>query len=516
VTPNRRRFLSVAGLVAGAGTLGLPTSRAGGPRPARDTAPGTAVPGQSLLGPVYPKDPRYATMSMGFNRRWAGAPAYIQVVRSAAETVTAVQRACDAGKRITVRGGGHCYENFSAGNNGGVIIDLSGMQDVTASPGGTAVVAGGATLWNVYETLFKDANLTMPAGSCYSVGVGGHVAGGGYGVLSRLHGLTVDYLTGVDVVCVNAQGQAQLIEARKGNATTGQLLWAHTGGGGGNFGIVTAYYFAGLPRPPAQVLMASTSWPWSRLTEASFGTLVSNYGQFLAANSAPSSPYANLWSGLFLYHRSAGHVTLGAQVTSPDLTLLTPFLDAMTKDVPGSTTTTKQLPWLQATQTQNTSGANQRAKHKSAYLNQPFPQAQIQALYTGLTDASFSNAQALLQVDSYGCRVNVPAPAATAVAQRSSIMKLQYSVYWEDPSDDQVNLNWINDLYANVYAGTGGVPASNGVTDGCYVNYPDVNLPSSWPALYYKGNYPALQAVKARWDPRNVFNHTQSITAPTA
>ena len=516
MTPNRRRFLSVAGLVAGAGTLGLPTSRAGGPRPARDTAPGTAVPGQSLLGPVYPKDPRYATMSMGFNRRWAGAPAYIQVVRSAAETVTAVQRACDAGKRITVRGGGHCYENFSAGNNGGVIIDLSGMQDVTASPGGTAVVAGGATLWNVYETLFKDANLTMPAGSCYSVGVGGHVAGGGYGVLSRLHGLTVDYLTGVDVVCVNAQGQAQLIEARKGDATTGQLLWAHTGGGGGNFGIVTAYYFAGLPRPPAQVLMASTSWPWSRLTEASFGTLVSNYGQFLAANSAPSSPYANLWSGLFLYHRSAGHVTLGAQVTSPDLTLLTPFLDAMTKDVPGSTTTTKQLPWLQATQTQNTSGANQRAKHKSAYLNQPFPQAQIQALYTGLTDASFSNAQALLQVDSYGCRVNVPAPAATAVAQRSSIMKLQYSVYWEDPSDDQVNLNWINDLYANVYAGTGGVPASNGVTDGCYVNYPDVNLPSSWPALYYKGNYPALQAVKARWDPRNVFNHTQSITAPTA
>ena len=70
-------------------------------------------------------------MRMGFNRRWVGSPAYIQVVRNASETVAAVQRAYDAGLRITVRGGGHCYENFSSGNHGGVIIDLSGMQGVS-------------------------------------------------------------------------------------------------------------------------------------------------------------------------------------------------------------------------------------------------------------------------------------------------------------------------------------------------------------------------------------------------
>ncbi len=138
VTANRRRFLSLGGLLTGAGTLGLPGSRPGGTRPRRDVAApaGTAAPGQPLLAPIYPKDPRYLTMSMGFNRRWAGTPGYIQVVRSAAETITAVQRAYDAGRRITVRGGGHCYENFSAGNDGGVIIDLSGMQDVQAYPDG--------------------------------------------------------------------------------------------------------------------------------------------------------------------------------------------------------------------------------------------------------------------------------------------------------------------------------------------------------------------------------------------
>jgi FAD/FMN-containing dehydrogenase len=94
-------------------------------------------------------------------------------------------------------------------------------------------------------------------------------------------------------------------------------------------------------------------------------------------------------------------------------------------------------------------------------------------------------------------------------------MKLQYQTYWTAPEDDEANLAWINGFYASVYAASGGVPASNEVTDGCFINYPDVDLPASWPALYYKDGYPALQAVKTRWDPRNVFNHAQSV-APVA
>ena len=175
------------------------------------------------------------------------------MVTDADQTVAAVQRAYDAGLRITVRGGGHCYENFSAGNDGGVIIDLSGMQGVYLDSAGQVCVEGGATLWNVYQTLFRDYNVTLPGGSCYSVGAGGHVVGGGYGLLSRLHGLTIDYLVAVDVVCVDKHGRARLVKACKDDAETGGLLWAHTGGGGGNFGVVTAYYFAGLPRPPEQV-----------------------------------------------------------------------------------------------------------------------------------------------------------------------------------------------------------------------------------------------------------------------
>jgi FAD/FMN-containing dehydrogenase len=453
---------------------------------------------------------------MGFNRRWTGSPAYIQIVASARQAVHAVQQAHDAGLRITVRGGGHCNENFSAGNDGGVIIDLSGMQRVYLDPPGRpgqAAVEGGATLWNVYETLFKDYNLTIPGGSCYSVGVGGHVVGGGYGLLSRLHGLTVDYLAGVDVVCVNRRGKARLVHARTGDPQTGPLLWAHTGGGGGNFGIVTTYYFAGLPSPPATVRVATTTWPWAQLTAPKFATLLANFGGFLQANSAPSSPYAGLSANIHAFHRSAGHISMTTQAAGSAASLLDTFLTQVSAGVPGATSKIVELPWLQAAQTLNTTGPNQRSKHKSAYLNVPFPGDQVQAMYAALTSTGFSNAAAEVQIDSYGGQVNAVAADATAVAQRSSIMKLQYHASWAQPADDAANLSWISDFYSSVYAATGGVPAPNGVTDGCYVNYPDTDLPDSWPALYYKGNYPALQSVKAQWDPLNVFNHAQSVTA---
>jgi hypothetical protein len=508
---GRRRFLSVGGgLLAGAGTLSLP--RPGHSPSAVTTA---APPATRGLPPIYPADPRYATMRMGFNRRWVGSPAYIQVVENARQTVQAVQRAHDAGLRITVRGGGHCYENFSSGNHGGVIIDMGGMQGVYLNPAGRVCVEAGATLWNVYETLFKDYNLTLPGGSCYSVGVGGHIVGGGYGLLSRLHGLTSDYLTAVDVVCVGRHGRARLVRASKGDPETGRLLWAHAGGGGGNFGIVTAYYFTGLPSPPEQVRVAITTWPWSGLTAADFATLLRNYGRFMQAHSSPSSPYAGLFGLLHAFHQSAGKITMTTQVAGPAIGLLETFLAQINAGVPGGSTTITSLPWLQATQWLNGSGKNQRGKYKSAYMKAPFPEDQIQAIHSALTDAHYTNPQALLQVDSYGCRVNALAPDATAVAQRSSIMKLQYQTYWAQPEDDEVNLRWINGFYTSVYSATGGVPVSNHVTDGCFINYPDVDLGPSWPTLYYKDSYPALQAVKARWDPRNVFNHAQSIVPAT-
>jgi FAD/FMN-containing dehydrogenase len=208
--------------------------------------------GQSQSFPavrVGPSDPRYEALGIGFNQRWVGKPAYIQVVGSTGDVIAAVREAQRRGLRITVRGGGHCYEDFVSGNPGGVIIDMSQMDGVSRSADGTFWLEGGCTLWNVYEDLYRRYGVTLPGGSCYSVGVGGHVAGGGYGLLSRQFGLTVDYLSAVEVVGVNKAGGVSAVMAKRGDRLTGDLLWGHTGAGGGNFGVITRYGFKRLPSP---------------------------------------------------------------------------------------------------------------------------------------------------------------------------------------------------------------------------------------------------------------------------
>jgi FAD/FMN-containing dehydrogenase len=170
------------------------------------------------------------------------------------------------------------------------------------------------------------------------------------------------------------------------------------------------------------------------------------------------------------------------------------------------------MPWLEATQILDGSGPNQRGKYKSAYMTAPSPH-RVDAIYSALTDDSFANPQALLQIDSHGCQINAVDPAATAVAQRSSIMKLQYQTSWVGREGDAQDLTWIRDFYRRVYAKSGGVPAPNRGADGCYVNYPDVDL-MDWERPYYKVNYLRFQQVKARCDPNDIFHHPQSIRLP--
>ncbi|MEV7026899.1 FAD-binding protein, partial [Kitasatospora sp. NPDC093558] len=126
---------------------------------------------------VLPGDARYQTLSQGFNQRFGSTPAYIRLVRDDADVLDELNWALDQGLRPTVRGGGHCYEGF-VDNDGGVILDLSTMRGVGAATdkfgARTYVVEGGATNWDVYTGLFRGYGRTVPGGSCYSVGAGGH------------------------------------------------------------------------------------------------------------------------------------------------------------------------------------------------------------------------------------------------------------------------------------------------------------------------------------------------------
>ncbi|MER7009193.1 FAD-binding oxidoreductase [Dactylosporangium sp. NPDC000555] len=531
---NRRHLLG-GGAALGAAGLGLAPA-----------APAFAAPIGTDLVTVRPEDPRYGDLITPFNQRWVGHPELVRLPTTTAQVVRAVQDAVSAGKRVTVRGGGHGYEDFIYNSEVQVVIDMNLMNTVSYDPGRRAfAVEAGATLSDVYNTLYQGWGVTVPGGVCANVGTGGHVSGGGYGMLSRKHGLVVDHLYGVEVVTVDRSGRARAVVAtREARDANRELWWAHAGGGGGNFGVITRYFFRTpgasghdpaslLPRPPKEVLVTTAAWSWDDVTEDGFARLLHAYGQWHETNQDPASPNAGLCCWLFLPHRCAGSISLLLQMdaTPPDANNRVERFLALLDGAVGArnTHTTMRMPWLKATRHMGTSSELQnsptfRGEHKSAYLRRAFPDRQIAAIWRHLNRADYANAFGMLVATSYGGRVNTVAPHETAVAQRSVILKLLYQTYWKDPTEDAANVAWLREFYRDVYADTGGVPVPNDVTDGCYINYPDSDISdpawnvsaAPWHELYYKGNYARLQRVKAAWDPGNVFRHRQSIRLPGA
>lgn len=508
---------------------------------------------------IRPDDRRYASLSRGFNQRWLAHPDYVRLVSSPQDAVEALAEAVNsrgpdpARTRITVRAGGHCYEDFVCGDDVRVILDVSPMYGVYYDPGmGAWCVEAGAGNWHVYSHLYPLSGRALPGGSCYSVGLGGHIPGGGYGFMSRQAGLTVDYLYAVEVAVVTARRTVDLVVVTRDDPDPDarDLWWAHTGGGGGNFGLITRFWFRDPPVPPRQVLLAARSWPWSGFTKAQFAHLVGSFGNYFAAHQDPGTAAGRLFAAMALNHRANGVITLIAQVdadTGEGTAAMEEFLATVDSDaipasgpmlaaagerpaIPGAYQP-QYMPWLTATQSLDGEGQNQCGKYKSAYLRRPFTPRQVDAMWAYLGNekyTDFTNKQALIQVDSYGSAINRP-PRDTAAPQRDSVLKMQYQVYWHRPNDhdpgpEAENLAWIRDTYRATFADTGGVPVTGGITDGCYINYPDRDLSSPewntssepWWRLYYKDAYPRLQRAKARWDPLNVFRSHQSIQPPPA
>jgi len=532
-------------------------------------------------------DTRFETLKKGFNLRWpdSGRDANnIYVCRTPDEVLAAANAALAKGQRITVRSGGHCYEGFVSNKLADEsselgIIDLSLMTGMEFSEDQTVVspydstakyrfrAATGNQNWDGYVSLYKLANRTVPGGSCYSVGSGGHVTGGGYGLLSRLHGLTVDWLSGIDILVPSADGKS--LQAKHVNlnstGTDRELFIACRGAGGGNFGIILNYYYEDLPAAPQQVYLLTLSYPWSSFSDsAQFGNFLKAYWQWFSDNDANwnSSDMTKANGGLFallkLQHRSTGDIHLLVQYTGSDgrvdgegqATPFTDFVDTMnaaagvtpyvTENVsrhgPVPFTAKKKpfrdalsdarlMDWLYATQTINGSGDNQRGKYKSAYHLDNFDDAEITVLWNNLngSDDPLLN-QALVQIDSYGGCINTNDETSnpTSVYQRKSLLKTQFQVYWTKPENDTHCIQWLSNLYKTYFAAYGAKPyRDNGRFEGCYINYPDVDMKYAlsqpdtvdpqWLDLYYGTKAEALVTTKNAVDPGNLFRHEMSI-----
>ncbi|MCT2385869.1 FAD-binding oxidoreductase [Erwinia pyrifoliae] len=497
---------------------------------------------------IEPHDSRYLSYITGMNQRWRASPAKILLPGNTPEAVQCIQEAVQQGQRISVRAGGNCYQDFTCHAGVEVLIDVSDMDDIAFDPDMQAIAVGaGATLSRTYEVLYRRWNVTLPGGPASGVGMGGHICGGGFGLLSRRYGLTVDHLHAIEIITVDESGKALAIIARRDpDCPNHDLWWAHAGGGGGQLGIVTKFWFRSpqalgnepvqiLPTPPSEVYLCVKVIPWEKLGKDDFIRLMRNYGRWYETHQHADRPESSLAGYLVMYQQAQGFVALLTQMDA-SVSNATAILGQYHRDIfegidgvagfqgLSHMETPRKLPWLKSVRLLGTNSPSLadpmlRGAYKSAYMRQNFPVEQAETLYQHLSADGFSNKNAMVMVLPYGGAVNKVNADETAVSHRDSIMKILYQSLWADEQDDQKNLSWIRQIYHSTYAKTGGVPVSNEITDGCFINYPDSDLNNpelntsgvTWAQLYFKHHYPRLQKIKSQWDPLNIFRHSQSV-----
>lgn len=515
---------------------------------------------------INQQDSRFPALNRGNNARFppteADAASRIVLCDNANDAAEALQKIVSAGLRPTIRSGGHCYEDFVYTNPKGAILDLSLFNETGMAGTGDAPphrIAAGTQLGDAYTDLYKRHGVTLPGGSCTTVGAGGHISGGGYGVLSRLHGITPDWVTAVDILTVDKKGQ--VIPRRVDAKNDPDLFRACRGAGGGSFGVITNFYFDKLPPAPEEVISAGVRFDWNGMTVERFTKILQKYGNYMATRGQEPDAWG-LFSIIGLSHAASGSFGVHLQFCNPDgtckdLRVVNEFLDLFEDCSPSASGVGNDHPavaermgqqssrrgrergcvdgkhrldqhdWFNATVRGDGGGFGEtRSKYKSAYMKRNFSDAEAACIFKHMnrTIPGTDLRGTMILVDSYGGAVNrKELIEQTAVHQRSSVMKLQFLGYWRDPAEDAGHMTWMRDFYTELYSGPDadqahkGAPYPNDHYDGCYINYPDVDMLqySFWPQLYWgdKDLYPFLQSVKRRYDPNNVFHHAMSVRA---
>ena len=181
---------------------------------------------------VTPADPRYRLLRSTYTR--VARPALVVLPQSATDVAVALRYARDTGLPIAVRSGGHGLSGRSS-IDGGVVIDLSGLNEVRVLDRGTRLVrVGPGARWAEVARALAPAGLAISSGDHGNVGVGGLATAGGVGWLVRDHGLTIDRIRAAEVVLADGR----VVRTDAGHEP--DLFWAVRGAGAG-VGIVTAF-----------------------------------------------------------------------------------------------------------------------------------------------------------------------------------------------------------------------------------------------------------------------------------
>ncbi len=427
-------------------------------------------------------------------RIWNGTvdkrPALIARCINAQDVRQAVNFAREHRMLVSVRGGGHHIAGNSLAGDG-LVIDQSGSRTVRVDPERrTARVAPGALLGDL-DRETQAFGLATPLGINSTTGVAGLCLGGGFGWLTRKHGMTIDNLISADVV--TADGELRVASA----STEPDLFWAIRGGGG-NFGVVTSFEFGLHPVGP-QVYSGLVVYPFDQAQAVLRAwrdftvDATTELSVWAVLRTAPPLPFlpASVHGQpvvvLALLH--AGDVAAGERAAAPVLRFGTPVGSALAPN-PYVGFQAAFDPLLQP-------GARNYWKSHN-----------FRVVDDGLLDVAISAAAAApgpeceVFIAQLGGAMAEVAPADTAYAGRDASYVMNVHGRWQTPADDDRCREWARRLYRDA------APFSTG---GGYVNF-FTEDEGERVAQAYGANYDRLREIKRRFDPGNLFRMNLNVS----
>jgi FAD/FMN-containing dehydrogenase len=426
-------------------------------------------------------DDGYETARRVWNGNVDRRPAVIVRCISASD----VQRAIDFARKrdllVSVRGGGHSAPGYGT-NDGGLVIDLSSMKAISVDPTGRRVRAEGGVLWRDLDAATQAHGLATTGGTVSNTGIGGLTLGGGLGWLMGKHGLTIDNLISADVVTADSQ-------VRKASASEhSDLFWALRGGGG-NFGVVTAFEYR--LHPLTQVLGGMVLYPLDQATE-----VLRFYRDFCPTLPDEAEAYAALLTSpdgvpvVALLLGYNGPIEEGEKVLAPARQFGKPLADMIAP-----------MPYA-ARQSMLDAPNAEHGLHRywrAAYTEQ-ISDALIGELVA--TAAKFSSPlSALIFFYMHGASTRVPV-TETAFSARRAQWDFDAIGQWVDGSQSATHIAWLRDIWSRVE------PHLKG---SVYLNHVAADdLPEKVRASF-GDNYQRLRDLKTKFDPGNLFRVNANI-----
>jgi FAD/FMN-containing dehydrogenase len=438
---------------------------------------------------LTPSAKRYDEVRAIWNAMIDKRPGLIARCAGAADVISAIRFAQDHDLLVSVRGIGHNIAGNSVCDDG-LMIDLSTMSSVRVDPQTSTVrTEPGVTLGHL-DRETQAFRLAVPVGINSTTGIAGLTLGGGFGWLSRKHGLTIDNLVSADVV--TASGELVRADAQ----TNPDLFWGIRGGGG-NFGVVTSFEFEAHPIGP-EVLSGLIVHPFTdaRSVMQQYREVAEEAPDELTAwcvlRKAPPLPFlpeevhgTNVLIIALLY---AGPIDTGEEIVKPLRAIGNPIADVVSPHV--------FTVWQAAFDPLLTPGSrNYWKSHNFASVTDDLIDVLLR-----FTDA-LPTPQSEIFLAQLGGATNRVAKSATAYLHRDAAFALNVHTRWEEGSDDERCVAWARDFFeATAPHATGGV----------YVNFmPDDEAERIKSA--YGDHYDRLVELKNKYDPTNLFRLNQNI-----